>query len=65
LIKKFLENYGRHFWILSLLVTLLSLYLFIESNGEFYIVLIFSALTFYFYLKGTGKLKEEDDPFIE
>ena len=65
MIKNFLSKYGRHFWILSLLVTLLSLYQFIKLNGDLFIVLMLGALTYYFYLKGTGKLKDEDDPFVK
>jgi len=62
-IKNFLTKYGRHFWILSLLVTLLSLYQFIKYGDLLFI--LFGALTYYFYLKGTGKLKDEDDPFVK
>ena len=65
MIKNFLTKYGRHFWILSLLVTLLSLYQFIKLDGDLFLVLMFGALTYYFYLKGTGKLKDEDDPFVK
>ncbi len=65
MIKKFLKKYGRHFWIISLIFTLLSLYQFIELNGNLFIVLMFGVLTYYFYLKGTGKLKDVDDPFAK
>ena len=65
MIKKFLEKYGRHFWVLCLIVTLVSLYQFIKLDGGLFFVLMFGALTYYFYLKGTGKLKDEDDPFVE
>tara|TARA_B100000989_G_scaffold103566_1_gene75815 strand:+ start:70 stop:267 length:198 start_codon:yes stop_codon:yes gene_type:complete len=64
-IKKFLKKYGRHFWIISLLFTLLSLYQFIILNGDLFIVLMFVVLTYYFYLKGKGKLKDVDDPFAK
>tara|TARA_B100001027_G_scaffold155143_1_gene109105 strand:- start:296 stop:493 length:198 start_codon:yes stop_codon:yes gene_type:complete len=64
-IKNFLAKYGRHFWILSLLLTLLSLYQFIKLNEDLFLVLMFGVLTYYFYLKGTGKLKDEDDPFVK
>ena len=38
---------------------------FMRLNGDFFLVLMFGALTYYFYLKGTGKLKDEDDPFVK
>ena len=38
---------------------------FIKLDGDFFFVLMFGALTYYFYLKGTGKLKDEDDPFVK
>ena len=65
MIKKFLKKYGRHFWIISLLFTLLYFYQFIELNGNGFIVLMFGVLTYYFYLKGTGKIKDVDDPFAK
>tara|TARA_B100000214_G_scaffold335669_1_gene279099 strand:- start:1194 stop:1391 length:198 start_codon:yes stop_codon:yes gene_type:complete len=65
LIKRFLDKYGRHFWVICLIVTVLSLYQFIKLDGDLFFVLMFGALTYYFYLKGTGKLKDEDDPFVE
>ena len=65
MIKRFLEKYGRHFWVICLIVTVVSLYQFIKLDGDFFFVLMFGALTYYFYLKGTGKLKDEDDPFVE
>ncbi|MDB9737870.1 hypothetical protein OAB45_01645 [Gammaproteobacteria bacterium] len=63
--RKFLTKYGRHFWILSLLVTLISLWQLTRSTGDPFHVFMFGAFTYYFYLKGTGKLKDEDDPFVE
>ncbi len=65
MIKNFLTKYGRHFWTISLLLTILSLYQFIKLNGDLYLVLMFGTLTCYFYLKGTGRLKDEDDPFVK
>ena len=65
MIKKFLKKYGRHFWIISLLFTLLSLYQFIILNGDLFIVLMFVVLTYYFYLKGKGELKDVDDTFAK
>ena len=65
MIKNFLSKYGRHFWILSLFVTLISLYQFIKLDGDLFFVLMFGTLTYYFYLKGTGKLKDEDDYFVK
>jgi len=64
-IKKFFKKYGRHFWIISLLFALLSLYQFIKLDGDLFIVLMFGVLTYYFYLKGTGKLKDVDNPFAK
>ena len=65
MIKRFLEKYGRHFWVICLIVTVVSFYQFIKLDGDLFFVLMFGALTYYFYLKGTGKLKDEDDPFVE
>ncbi|MFL2700966.1 MAG: hypothetical protein ACJ0FE_03500 [Gammaproteobacteria bacterium] len=41
------------------------MYQFIELNGNLFIVLMFGVLTYYFYLKGTGKIKDVDDPFAK
>ena len=38
--------------------TVVSLYQFIKLDGGLFFVLMFGALTYYFYLKGTGKFSK-------
>ena len=65
MIRNFLEKYGRHFWIISLFVTIFATYDFFYDGGDFFSVLMLGGLTYYFFLKGTGRLSEEDDPFVQ
>ena len=65
MIKNFLAKYGRHFWIISLFVTIIATHDFLYDEGDFFSVLMLGGLTYYFFLKGTGRLLEEDDPFVQ
>jgi len=57
--KKILAKYGRHFWMISLFVTIYTIYDFFYDEGDFFSVVMFCVLTLLFYLQGQGKLKEE------
>ena len=57
--KKLLAKYGRHFWIISLAITIFATYDFFYNEGSFFDVLMLSALTLLFYWQGQGKLEEE------
>ena len=63
--KNFLSKYGRHFWIIPLTISLYSWYDFFFSEGDLFDALVFTGFTFYFFLKGTGKLDDENDPFMK
>ena len=64
--KQFLSKYGRHFWLLPLVISLYSWYdLLFHDEGDLFFPLFFSGFTYYFFLKGTGKLKDENDPFVK
>ena len=66
IMKQFLSKYGRHFWLFPLVVSLYSWYdLFFQQGGDLFLTLVFSGFTYYFYLKGTGKLKDKDDIFLK
>ena len=59
MIKKLLAKYGRHFWLVSLAVTIFTAYDFFYNEGSFFDILMLSALTLLFYWQGQGKLEEE------
>ena len=63
--KNFLAKYGKHFWIATLFVTIPSLYSFFFKNGDWFTALLLSGWSYYFFLKGTGRLQDKDDPFVE
>jgi len=63
--KNFLAKYGKHFWIVSLFVTIPSLYSFFFKDGDWFTALLLSGCSYYFFLKGTGRLLDKDDPFVE
>jgi len=56
--KKLLAKYGRHFWIISLLITIYATYDFFHGEGSFFDILMLSTLTLLFYWQGQGKLEE-------
>ena len=61
MIKSFLAKYGRHFWIISLSVTIYAIYDLFYDEGDLLSVLMLSGFTYYFFLKGTGRLSEENE----
>jgi len=65
--KNLLSKYGKHFWYLPLVVSLLSWWVFFSSMrlGEIFFPLFLSAFAYYFFLKCTGRLTDKDDPFVE
>jgi len=56
--KKLLAKYGKHFWLVSLAVTVYAAYDFFYNEGSFFDILMLSALTLLFYWQGQGKLEE-------
>ena len=56
--KKLLAKYGRHFWLVSLAVTIFTAYDFFYNEGSFFDILMLFALTLLFYWQGQGKLEE-------
>ena len=46
MIKKLLAKYGRHFWIVSLSVTIYATYDFALNEGDFGSILMLSVLTY-------------------
>jgi len=64
--KQFLSKYGRNFWLLPLVISLFFWFdLLFHDEGDLFFTLFFSGFTYYFFLKGTGKLKDENDPFVK
>ena len=49
--KKLLAKYGRHFWLVSLAVTIFAAYDFFYNEGSFFDILIISAAMLFFYWK--------------
>ena len=60
MIKKLLAKYGRHFWIVSLSVTIYATYDFVFNEGDFGSILMLSVLTYVFFIERNGKLNEND-----
>ena len=60
MIKKLLAKYGRHFWIVSLSVTIYATYDFVFNEGDFGSILMLSLLTYVFFIERNGKLNEND-----
>jgi hypothetical protein len=42
-----------------------SLHDFFFKDGDLFIALMLSGCSYYFFLKGTGRLLDKDDPFVE
>ena len=55
MIRKLLAKYGRHFWVISLSVTIYAIYDFVFDEGDFFSVAMLSALTLLFFYEGNGK----------
>ena len=60
MIKKLLAKYGRHFWIVSLSVTIYATYDFALNEGDFGSILMLSVLTYVFFIERNGKLDKND-----
>jgi hypothetical protein len=56
--KKLLVKYGKHFWVISLCITIFATYDFFYGEGSFFDILFLSLLTLLFYWQGQGKLEE-------
>ena len=65
MIKKFLAKYGRHFWINSLALTINAAYDLSFDEGNLFSLGLFAACTYYFFLRGTGRLSKKKDSFEE
>jgi len=66
--KNLLSKYGKHFWYLPLVVSLWSWWAFFSlpmQLRDIWSPLFLSAFAYYFFLKGTGRLTDKDDPFVE
>ena len=68
--KKPLRSYGRYFWILILAWTLRTSWGCVQefadtgSPGDLFFPILFGWLTWYFYQRCTGKMTDENDPFL-
>ena len=60
MIKKLLAKYGRHFWIVSLSVTIYATYDFAVNEGDVGSILMLSVLTYVFFIERNGKLDKND-----
>jgi len=61
--KRLLAKYGKYFWLVSLAITVSMWIDLIFRDGDLFLPIMFSLLTYYFFLKGTGRLPDEKDPF--
>ena len=57
--KNFLSKYGRHFWILPAIMSLLCWYdVFTnDEGGDLFLSAFFTGLTYWFYGMSIGKFK--------
>jgi len=65
--SNFLSKYGKHFWIITLIPCFFSWYQCISRGLDldyFISSIFFSAFSYYFFLRGTGKLTDDNDPFV-
>ena len=60
MIKKLVAKYGRHFWLVSLSVTIYATYDFAFNEGDFGSILMLSVLTYVFFIERNGKLDKND-----
>ena len=63
--KNLLSRYGKYFWLIPFTLSLISWYSLFFGNEEIFDTLLFSAFTYYFYLRCTGKLTDDNDPFVQ
>ena len=59
--KNLLSRYGKYFWLLPFTLSLISWYSLFFGNEDIFDTLLFSAFTYYFYLRGTGKLTDDNE----
>ena len=56
--KKLLEKYGRHFWLVSLSVTIYTIYDYLFNNGDWGSIVMLSFITYLFFIDRNGKPEE-------
>lgn len=61
--KNLTAKYGRHFWVLTLPITIYAWCNFASSDYPLDAI-CFSAFSCYFFLRGTGKITDANDPFV-
>ena len=68
--KKFVQIYGRYFFVLPLILTIWEWYviIFSDKGGDWFSAIMFSGFTYYFYGMSIGKFKykeqEEEESVI-
>tara|TARA_B100000989_G_C19457460_1_gene434697 strand:+ start:47 stop:265 length:219 start_codon:yes stop_codon:yes gene_type:complete len=60
-IKKFLNRYGKNFWVIPLISTIMEWHrILIVGNGDLLMGFIMGGFTYYFWGLGTGKIIDKD-----
>tara|TARA_B100000927_G_scaffold254989_1_gene221517 strand:- start:392 stop:568 length:177 start_codon:yes stop_codon:yes gene_type:complete len=57
--KKLLAKYGRHFWLVSLSVTIYTIYDYLFNNGDWGSIVMLSFITYIFFIDRNGKPEEK------
>ena len=60
-IKKFLNRYGKNFWVIPLISTIMEWHrILIVGYGDLLMGFIMGGFTYYFWGLGTGKIIDKD-----
>ena len=60
-IKKFLNRYGKNFWVIPLISTIMEWHrILIIGNGDLFMCFMLGGFTYYFWGLGTGKIIDKD-----
>ena len=59
--KNILKKYGHYFWVIPLIFSLMGWYeIFFRDNGDYFMTIMISGLTYYFWGVGTGRIIDKD-----
>ena len=57
--KKLLAEYGRHFWLVPLSVTIYTIYDYLFNNADWSDIVMLSFITYLFFIDRNGKPEEK------
>ena len=59
--KNFLKRYGQYFWVLPFFASSVEWYkVLVENDGDYFMAIMMSGLTYYFWGVGTGRIIDKD-----